>query len=320
MRRLTLALILIAAAAHVGEAHAAGSPNTLTHRLVPRATIAAVPGRHDTQVSGNWSGYAITGPTFTDVQGSWTVPQVSCSDSDTYSSYWIGLGGFLAGDALEQTGTDSYCIGGQQVFDAWYEIIPAPPVEFDLVVDAGETITAEVTVDGTQTTLTLTDETTGQTAEQTVEVDQPDLTAAEWIAEAPASCPAGQACQVMPLANFDTMTFSGAQATSDDGHTGTISDSSWAQTAITLAQDTTFAVPSDLASDGSGFTVAYETGSPTPPPAPAPTVVAPPATDPPATTPPSPPAEHPKPVKPKKAKPSAHKSKRRHRAHPRQRR
>src|SRR5438034_1324789 len=80
---------------------------------------------------------------------------------------------------------------------------------------AGGTLTAEVHADGTTVTLQLHDVTTGQSFSTQLTVADPDLSSAEWIAEAPASCspfnPNG--CTIQPLANFGTVAFSAGSAT-----------------------------------------------------------------------------------------------------------
>jgi hypothetical protein len=85
----------------------------------------------------------------------------------------------------------------------------------------------------------------------------PDVSSAEWVAEAPSSCtPAGR-CTVLPLANFGGLTFVVTKATAN-GHVGTVSDPAWSATAITLGDTTsgtTDATPTPLSPDGSSFGV-----------------------------------------------------------------
>src|SRR5438874_12384438 len=67
----------------------------------------------------NWSGYAATGGRFTKVSAKWTAPKVTCSGTNTYSSFWVGLDGD-GSNSVEQTGTASYCQGGSASYFAWY--------------------------------------------------------------------------------------------------------------------------------------------------------------------------------------------------------
>ena len=53
-------------------------------------------------------------------------------------------------------------------------------------------------------------------------MSNPDISSAEWIAEAPSTCSQGlSSCTPLPLADFGTVQFTSASATTTDGHTGT---------------------------------------------------------------------------------------------------
>lgn len=223
------------------------------------AGAASRPGGiyHDLSASTNWSGYATAGTTFTDVKGTWVQPAVSCPPGTaTYSAFWVGLGGFSGGGGgLEQIGTDSDCQFGRAVYAAWFEFLPAASTPVTMTISPGDTISAEVSLDGSIVTLTLTDVTTGATFTTQNEPSLLDVSSADWIAEAPSQC-GHTGCVTLPLANFATAQFSGSSTTSN-GHTGTISDGAWASTGIQLNGDFGSAVPSDLSTDGSSFTVAW---------------------------------------------------------------
>ncbi|HEY2770746.1 MAG TPA: G1 family glutamic endopeptidase [Solirubrobacteraceae bacterium] len=225
--------------------------------------------------SGNWSGYAVgssdSSKQYTNVSGSWTEPSANCNAGQGVASFWVGLGG--AGQdsqALEQTGTEVDCTGASPKHTAWYEVVPSAPVNFNLSVSAGDHMSARVTADGNDVTMSLKDDTTGQSASKTVHADSVDLSSAEWIAEAPSQCDQGGNCTPLPLADFGKVNFTNASATAG-GHTGTISDSSWQAQPIELSpgasmdggfvSDTTTssagAQPADLSSDGSSFSVSW---------------------------------------------------------------
>jgi Peptidase A4 family len=231
--------------------------------------------------SANWSGYAVgsgsSNQQFSSVSGSWTEPSANCSAGQGVASFWVGLGG--AGEqsqGLEQTGTEIDCTGGSAQHHAWYELIPAAPVKFDLPISAGDHISASVSVSGTSVTMSLKNETTGQSATKTTQTDNIDLTSAEWIAEAPSQCDGSGNCTPLPLADFGKVDFTNASATAG-GHSGTISDSSWQAQPVELSpsggsgfvsSDTSVAVsdsqtssagaqPSDLSSDGASFSVSW---------------------------------------------------------------
>ena len=231
--------------------------------------------------SENWSGYVSgaggQGTQFKDVSGSWVVPTAKCTAAGqpTYSAFWVGLGGAGDTEALEQTGTETNCSAeGTASYYAWYELVPKAPVRVDLPVSAGDHISSKVTVDGTSVSIWLSDETSGQTFSKTLAMSNPDISSAEWIAEAPSQCQGSVSdCTPLPLTDFGTAQFTSSSATDTDGHTGPISDPEWAATAVTLSPDAgsmgfqgaSFsstgssggATPSALSDDGSAFSVAY---------------------------------------------------------------
>ncbi len=219
--------------------------------------IIAASVLHASSSSSNWAGYAVRGATFTDVKGTWVQPAVSCAAArSTYAAFWVGLGGMPGGNGgLEQTGTESSCESGQPVYRAWYENLPAGSVTVPIAISAGDTISAEVSINGTAATLTLNDLTTGGTFTTTVTPTLLDTSSAEWIAEAPSRCFSNR-CLPLRLANFGTVQFSGSTTTAN-GHVGTISDASWSSTSIELGGNAGSARPAALSDDGSGFSVVF---------------------------------------------------------------
>src|SRR5439155_1186751 len=153
----------------------------------------------------------------------------------SYSAFWVGLGGYAEDStALEQIGTSSDCSSaGSPVSSMWYELVPAPAVAVKLKIFPGNSLRATVTVSGTTVTLRLDNLTRKTFFQKRVTVAQPDLTSAEWVAEAPSSCTSRGRCTVLPLANFGNVAFTQATATGN-GHVGTISDTAWTPTAIWL--------------------------------------------------------------------------------------
>jgi Peptidase A4 family len=258
---------LISAIAVAGSIAAAAAPS---------ASAATTDGQSAS--SANWSGYVVGGTSgsttkFSSVTASWTEPNVNCNAGQGYSAFWVGIGGAgQPSQALEQAGTEADCsAGGSASHFAWYELVPAAPVRMDLKVSPGDHISSKVTVNGTNVTVALSDSTTGQSADQDLTMNNPDTSSAEWIAEAPSQCDGSSSCQPLPLADFGNISFANASATAN-GHTGTISDSSWASQPVTLTagadqlggggfvSDVTSsagATPSSLSSDGSSFSVAW---------------------------------------------------------------
>ncbi len=239
------------------------------------ASASAATVSSQEEVSQNWAGYVAggssSGTQFSSVSGSWVQPTVSCNSSQSYSAYWVGIGGSSdQSNALEQTGTQGDCTanGGTQYY-AWYELVPSAPVQLGLAIHPGDHISAKVSVSGSNVTVWLSDQTTGQSTTKNLQMSNPDTSSAEWIAEAPSQCDSSGSCQPLPLADFGTVQFSGASATAN-GHTGTIDDSAWGAAPIALGSNgtdfaslgssgsTAGATPSSLSSGGSAFSVAWQ--------------------------------------------------------------
>jgi len=178
----------------------------------PSGVTAKAHGVTNQAESTNWSGYAVDGSNgaYKSVSASWKEPTAHCSGSgDKYAAFWVGLDGYSS-SSVEQTGTDSDCVGSSPDYYGWYEMYPAYPVNFSNPVSPGDSITASVTFSGTRTyTLVLKDTTKGWT--QTITKNQSGLarSSAEIITEAPSSNTG-----VLPLANFGTVSYTGS---SDNG-------------------------------------------------------------------------------------------------------
>src|ERR1700693_1994501 len=174
---------LVALVATVGALIAAGATFATTS-----ASAAPVPEA----TSENWAGY-VASPTassqFSSVSGSWVQPTANTSAGDGYSAFWVGLGGAgqSQSQSLEQVGTQADVIGGQTVYYAWYELLPAAPVKLSLAIHPGDHIAARVSVSGSSVTFSLSDQTTGQSYTNTLQMSNPDTSSAEWIAEAPSA-------------------------------------------------------------------------------------------------------------------------------------
>jgi hypothetical protein len=246
---------------------------------VPGSASAATPDSQEA-TSANWSGYVAGGsstdssPQFSSVSGSWVEPTVNCSTGDGDAAFWVGLGGSGNGNgSLEQVGTQADCSGGGSANHyAWYELVPAAPVRLDVAIAPGDHVGAKVSVSGTAVTVTLANQSSGASATKTLQMQNPDVSSADWIAEAPSTCDQSGNCTPLPLANFGAVNFSGASATAG-GHTGAISDPNWNFQAVQLggggqtdysgagfASDgsSASAAPSSLPSDGSSFSVSWQ--------------------------------------------------------------
>jgi hypothetical protein len=242
------------------------------------------------QASSNWAGWVATAVPrsasvaghFTNVSGSWVQPAATCApDQRTFAAFWVGLGGYAPrSKALEQIGSEADCSShGQLFYYAWYELVPRPPVTIArLTITPGDSISASVHISSDHVTLTLTDNTTGalRFVKRTVmHSPAPDTSAAEWIAEAPASCSGNSNCRPLRLTNFGQIGFTAASASSigtDGSHTGPIDDPVWDSGAILLSSngharysvnEASYALPSSLSPGGGAFTVDFGPTAPT---------------------------------------------------------
>jgi hypothetical protein len=215
--------------------------------------------------STNWSGYAVTGSSFTQAKGSWTVPTVNCTKTpNTYAAFWVGIDGWTS-TTVEQTGTDSDCSGKTPSYYAWYEFYPKGSVLISSIsVAPGNKMSAEVSYSGTEFTITITNETTGKSFSKSSRVSGAKRSSAEWIAEAPCCTNAGG---ILPLADFGTVDLgddytgiSGTNDATDSSVSGPINDfGTGVQEAIMVSTSgVNEAVPSALTSDGSSFTVTWD--------------------------------------------------------------
>ena len=129
-------------------------------------------------------------------------------------------------------------------------------------------------VNGTDVLVRVNDRTRGVVFARHLSMSAPDLTSAEWIAEAPSSCSDSGFCPQLPLTRFTKLTFSRAFATGNDA-AGPISSPSWISTALQLVprgphryfgdrKDPTGvsgaagATPSPLTEGGSGFSITWQ--------------------------------------------------------------
>jgi hypothetical protein len=285
-----MAMLALAATggALFGSSAAASSP-VLTRRLLRGANAAGRRSDAPISVSSNWAGYAVATPEtpetpgqpattapatmFTSVTGTWTQPRATCTaGSRSYSAVWVGLGGLDPdSQALEQIGTDADCTAtGASRYTAWYELVPAPPVELKLKILPGDTISASVNVTGTDVLVQIKNRTRHTSFTKQLTVAQPDLASAEWIVEAPSACSSDNRCSVLPLANFGSVSFTRI-ATIGNGQPGTLANPAWSVLPIRLLPDANArfsglgrsagapgATPGAASPDGRSFSVVWE--------------------------------------------------------------
>ena len=161
-----------------------------------------------TSTSTNWSGYAVLGSSFQWAKGSWVVPTANCSGvgKDQYAAFWVGLDGYTS-TTVEQTGTDSDCVGTTPNYYAWYEFYPKASFEISSVpVKPGDLISALVYYNSTTEKFIaeIINETTGKSFVTSSAVAGAVRSSAEWIAEAPCCTLSGG---ILPLSDFGTVHF-----------------------------------------------------------------------------------------------------------------
>ena len=253
----------------------------LTGAAVAAAAALATPTA-GIDVSSNWSGYAVTGVgstatvastsmSFTDVTGTWTQPAATCTPGQsTSAAIWVGLGGYTVGsNALEQTGTSADCsASGKATYYAWYELVPATSVTLKLKIFPGDVVTSTVFIKGTDVLVQVKNRTRHTFFTKHLQMASPDLTSAEWIAEAPSECTVAGFCRTVPLTNFGSVTFTKIAALGNN-QGGRLTGPGWEATPIQLvprarrvfgdvnasAASTAGASPSNVSPDGSAFTV-----------------------------------------------------------------
>lgn len=267
----SLAGLLFTACSSGGSSHPPAGTTTSSAPARAASTVTVTD-----QDDSNWAGYVVassatTKTSFSAVSGSWIQPTANCdAGSPSHSAFWVGLGGY-SGDHLEQTGTSADCSAtGQASYSAWYELVPAAQVPVSMTVQPGDRLSGHVAVSGDTVTISLSDLTRHATFSKRLPMSSPTVSSAEWIAEAPSRClsSSSQDCHILSLADFGTVTFTGASA-SAAGRTGSIASGWGPVSALTLEANPGFghlyataaqanASPGALSGNGSSFTVTWQ--------------------------------------------------------------
>jgi hypothetical protein len=209
--------------------------------------------------SPQWAGYVVMSnlilrqPVVTSVRGSWRVPAVASSGEDTYSSVWVGIGGY-GEKSLIQTGTLQQFVNGVPTYYVWYQLLPNRAVRLlNVSVQPGDEIMASVNwVEGSVNSwsVEISDLTSGDSFQRTFSYASSRLSA-EWVVESPTV-----SGNISTLANFGSVIFSDCYATVDNV-TGTISSFPGYQIVLYSQAGEQLVTVSALNSAGSGFTVNY---------------------------------------------------------------
>lgn len=180
----------------------------------------------DVEYSKNWAGVVREQPppsaTYTAVSATFTVPRPTATDNSNELqavSAWVGIDGDTYTEAILQTGIDSYIQNGEESFDAWYEWYPKNAENFDLELTAGDVIVAKVESSSPSKGVAIIEnKSSGKSVTKTLSAPTTSATLAgqnaEWIVE-----DFNSGNTMVPLADFDRVDFTGAQAKADDGAT-----------------------------------------------------------------------------------------------------
>jgi hypothetical protein len=269
-RRCCAPLLVGALALAASGTAAAATNNTASvHPLVGHHINPLVPlghtGKNDTVTSTNWSGYAVQSASrFTDARGTWVQPTATCSTllGSQYAAFWVGIDGYSS-SSVEQLGTDSDCTSrNHPSYYAWYEMYPADSVELSTTqypVKPGDTLSADVSVSGTEFTLSLKSS-EGWTFSTTASGSGLAQSSAEWIAESPEIC--SFFCRTAQLSNFGTVNFTGADAAVSGGADQPVSsftaDGGPHEIVGETSTGTVRAQPSALSTSGNAFSIAWK--------------------------------------------------------------
>ena len=195
------------------------------------------------------------------VTGSWIVPAVDCDGTNPKvgaASFWVGIDGYTTA-TVEQTGTDSDCASGKPLYYAWYEFFPDPGITITTIaVKPGDVMAASVTYNGSEFTVTITDQRTQETFTKSKAVAAAKRSSAEWIGESPAG----------PLPNYGTVFFGQDEtgllgtcdATVESKSSPVGGFPSRTMHAITMVSSSGVAeaAPSALSTDGSSFSIVWQ--------------------------------------------------------------
>ncbi|KAL1845831.1 hypothetical protein Plec18167_009265 [Paecilomyces lecythidis] len=205
-----------------------------SHPLIPEGstTTKAPNGSNDTHVqySSNWAGAVLESPpsgqTFNQVSGVFTVPTPSApsgASGSSAASAWVGIDGDTYTNAILQTGID-FTVGddGSVSYDAWYEWYPDYAYDFDgFDISSGDVISLSVKSSSSSSgEVVIENQTTGKQVSKTLSAPDSSSTLggqnAEWIVE-----DFEQGNNLVPFADFGSVTFSNAEANTGSGSVGT---------------------------------------------------------------------------------------------------
>ncbi|KAJ6571081.1 peptidase G1, partial [Mycena capillaripes] len=173
--------------------------------------------------SSIWAGAGMESPanTYKSVTGTLVVPHLKPATGGASTGYyggsaWVGLDGMTCQSSLMATGIDFIYFNETISANAWTEVYPNPGVDLSMSVNAGDSIKLTLTATSTTTgTAAVENLSNGQSSTVTIAIPSPlCLANAEWIVE-----DFQESTFLIPFANFGSITFTDASATTQSGST-----------------------------------------------------------------------------------------------------
>ncbi len=213
----------------------------------------------------NWSGYSVASdpanaqPHVLSINASWTVPKVTVSAADAYSSAWIGIGG-KQDDTLIQVGTEHDSINGQEYYRVWYEMLPQTAVTItNMTISPGDVITASIDLlnqEQDEWAIRIINVANGQEFVQSCcIIYNSSMLTGDWVVERPT---VGN--QLSNLADFGRITFTDAYAKISNS-IGVIGDFPISKFTMHNSDYVALTTVSTISANGSSFTVDYLTNN-----------------------------------------------------------
>ena len=216
----------------------------------PTPSLGPAGGSADAR-STSIAGFGATrrGLEFTGVHGSWNEPDSPCTGKVELSArMWVGFGA-TAGRSVK-VGTSVRCHegAGDAEHEAWYQGPDGKVVALALGVRANDELAADITLEGTNLRVRLSNRTSGYEFSTDLAEGTPGA-AVFWAIDSKAADGTYGNLTFLPALKFD-----GCSATARE-HPGSITDDFWNVTRYTLisAGGATRAEPSEPSKSGSGF-------------------------------------------------------------------
>jgi hypothetical protein len=212
----------------------------------------------------NWSGYSVASdpakaqPHVFSINASWTVPKVTVSATDSYSSAWIGIGGQQDG-TLIQAGTEHDSRNGQEYYSVWYEMLPQTATTVNMTIYPGDVIRASIDLVNQaqdEWAIQIIDVTNGQEFIQSCcIIYNSSMLTGEWVVERPTV-----GSQISSLADFGRITFTDAYAKVSNS-VGVMGSFPISKFIMHNARYVALTTVSSVSADGAGFSVDYLTSN-----------------------------------------------------------